>query len=320
MNTQSMTVALDRPRGRIIQKLRTLGAHSLARRVLTVLVAASPLLAAATAQAQPTAAQACQSGKNTTAGEYAACRGNAEAKLATSGDTTKYGEAITRCAARFTAAWQKLENEAVAAGTSCPSVGDATGINSRVTATTDTVAAIVGGVRFKDNGDGTVTDHQTGLQWEKKNNLGGGEDPDNLHDADNLYSWSTFTFGIEGGEPDGTAFTDFLLKLNACKSVRGGPITGGFAGHCDWRLPTIEELKTIVDVTQGNCGGGSGPCIDPVFGPTVAHDYWSFTTHDNVDDPHYAWQVNFGNHSEGRGYKFGAPAHVRAVRTVRTGS
>jgi len=39
---------------------------------------------------------------------------------------------------------------------------------ARPTPTTDRVAAVVAGNRFKDNLDGTVTDHLTGLQWEKK--------------------------------------------------------------------------------------------------------------------------------------------------------
>jgi hypothetical protein len=38
------------------------------------------------------------------------------------------------------------------------------------------------------------------------------------------------------------------------------------------------ELQGIVDATQGVCGGGSGPCIDPAFGPTQADYYWSATT------------------------------------------
>jgi hypothetical protein len=37
-------------------------------------------------------------------------------------------------------------------------------------------------LRYQDNGDGTVTDKNTGLVWEKKSDDGG------IHDMDNLYS------------------------------------------------------------------------------------------------------------------------------------
>src|SRR5713101_3450419 len=78
------------------------------------------------------------------------------------------------------------------------------------------------GPRFVDNGDGTVTDHQTGLQWEKKVAL---DDTPNLadpHDADNNYTWNTT---IGGTDPNGTAFTDFLGKLNNCTSSDGSTVT-----------------------------------------------------------------------------------------------
>ena len=41
-------------------------------------------------------------------------------------------------------------------------------------------------LRYVDNGDGAITDLNTGLIWEKKddNNSGG------LHDKDNTYRWS----------------------------------------------------------------------------------------------------------------------------------
>jgi hypothetical protein len=130
----------------------------------------------------------------------------------------------------------------------------------------DFVRAVRGGPplpRYLDNGDGTVTDLNSGLQWEKKDNSDGIEHDADPHDADNRYTWSA-----SGTAADGTAYTDFLSKLN----------TGCFAGHCDWRLPSLVELQGILDVTQGFCGGGSGACIDPAFGPTQAFTYWSTET------------------------------------------
>ena len=41
------------------------------------------------------------------------------------------------------------------------------------------------GNRFTDNADGTVTDHLSGLVWEKKT------DDDSVHDKDNSYTLST---------------------------------------------------------------------------------------------------------------------------------
>ena len=41
------------------------------------------------------------------------------------------------------------------------------------------------GPRFVDNGDGTITDTKTGLQWEKKSDDG------TIHDQDDTYTWTT---------------------------------------------------------------------------------------------------------------------------------
>jgi hypothetical protein len=154
--------------------------------------------------------------------------------------------------------------------------------------------------RFVDNGDGTVTDNQTGLMWEKKTGASG------LHDVNGTYTWST---GSPYYNPDGTAFFTFLVALDGVSSD-GRTITGCFANHCDWRLPTIVELQGIVDGSATGCGSGS-PCIDPVFGPTQAYFYWSATN--GAGSPNLAWGVDFdggyviyGNKS----YRF----HVRAVR------
>jgi len=179
---------------------------------------------------------------------------------------------------------------------------------------------------FVDNGDGTVTDQQTGLQWEKKTgtvtdvirdcSLSSCPDP---HAVANRYQWCLDTnpdFGCDTADspPDGGAFTDFLATLNTPPC---------FAGHCDWRLPSEDvqnppftgasELETILDLSAPGCGGGS-PCIDPIFGPTVADSYWSTTTFATF--PGLAWLVDFADGN--------VPANSKElfnyVRAVRAGS
>jgi hypothetical protein len=165
--------------------------------------------------------------------------------------------------------------------------------------------------RYVDNGDGTVTDHQTGLQWEQKDNLDGVANLADPHDADNTYTWNT-TFG--GTTPNGTAFTDFLGTLNNGTSSDGNTTSGCFVGHCDWRLPAIEELAGLLDTFAPGCGLGS-PCIESVFGPTVASFYWSATTEHVAGFPdNNAFGVVFYGSGEVPTSKENA-AYVRAVRS-----
>jgi hypothetical protein len=173
------------------------------------------------------------------------------------------------------------------------------------------------GGRYIDNGDGTVIDTQTGLQWEKKTTaVGSGQNYADPHDVDNYYTWSM-------GPPwnqDGTAFTDFLLKLNTVPC---------FAGHCDWRLPSEEGCNSCYTVSSCPCGPnelesillapypcGTYPCIDPIFGPTVASVYWSATTY--ADNPFLAWYVYFYNGAVN--VYADDKYNISYVRAVRTGS
>jgi hypothetical protein len=135
---------------------------------------------------------------------------------------------------------------------------------------------------------GTVTDYDTGLQWEQKTDDG------SVHDKDNTYTWNT-TGGTIGHSPNGTAFTAFLGTLNNGTSGDAVTTAGCFAGHCDWRLPAIGELAGIVDLGAPGCAGGS-PCIDQtVFGPTVANKCWSATGGGPPANPDNVFAVDFGS-------------------------
>ena len=138
--------------------------------------------------------------------------------------------------------------------------------------------------RYMDNGDETVTDHLTGLQWEKKNDNGL-----SIHYALDTYEWTDLT-DSNYTNADGHAFTTFLAALNTPPC---------FAGHCDWRLPTVSELQTILRAEPYPCS--TSPCIDSTFGPTMStYPYWSATS--VVGDPdlwgvdqHRAWMVWFSS-------------------------
>ena len=120
--------------------------------------------------------------------------------------------------------------------------------------------------------------------------------------VNNVYEWSNTDTDTDGG-----AFTDFLDKLNDQTfgtAATPNAVTGCFAGHCDWRLPNIVELQTILD-----CGFGP-PCIDPIFGPTASSVYWSASTSVN---PIFVWLAFFNDGGANIFFKTNA-LYVRAVR------
>lgn len=165
-------------------------------------------------------------------------------------------------------------------------------------------------IRFTDNGDGTVSDQTTGLMW-TQHTVDCGEAPSPLCErlfVDRGYRWST-EGDAEPGSADGSAFTELLSTLNRCASADGLALSGGLAGHCDWRLPTVRELQTIL-LEPHPCS--IFPCIDPIFGSINSGRYWSVTT---ATDPGQAWAVDFSSGALAPIDKL-ADLRVRAVRSV----
>ncbi len=117
----------------------------------------------------------------------------------------------------------------------------------------------------------------------------------------------------EGSIPDDFETRDEYAGLTWQKEPPESPMTWEEAieycknlrldGYTDWRLPTITELKSLVDYTLLN------PATK--IPNTIPSLYWSSTTY--AGTTYYAWYVDFYYGGDGSNYK-NASYYVRAVR------
>lgn len=120
---------------------------------------------------------------------------------------------------------------------------------------------------FVNNGDGTITDRTTALMWQ------------------------------QGGSTMSMTWTD-------AKDYVAGLNEQNFAGCSDWRLPTLDELASLLE----DSWRGKDLFLDEIF-ESQQMDCWTIDTHGSDK----AWKVNFH-----LGYVIDSPCiHNHWVRAVR---
>ena len=180
----------------------------------------------------------CEADKLVAAGNRQACLAmeQAEAVLGKSSDPA-------RCEAEFDADLARADAKAAKQGVAC---------------------------RFLDNQDGTISDLNTLLMWEKKDQAG------LVHDVDNVYTWA------EAAE----------LGPESEWEVGHGWDSRGVCRPHRLALADLAELRTILVAEFPNCPGS--PCVDPVFNDgvnsfTAESKYWSSTTTTFIQGTRTSW-------------------------------
>jgi Protein of unknown function (DUF1566) len=140
-----------------------------------------------------------------------------------------------------------------------------------------------------------VKDNVTGLIWEVKHNYDNNPNYDDPNDADNKYYFNPYN------------------SINVLDSFISVFNLENFGGYSDWRMPTIKELSTLVNILYAD----SEPAINTNYFPSTNEGkyegkYWSST--DVVTHNFAKWVISFNFGSTFLLDSMVNRVHVRAVR------
>ena len=145
-----------------------------------------------------------------------------------------------------------------------------------------------------------IYDKATGLMWEVKTDDGG------LSDRDRIVTWYS-----SDPKYNNTSGQGYFFNGENTESYVKALNNNQFGGFSDWRVPTVLEMKTIMDYTNQD-----SHILLHFFPNTQAKEYW--TIQSLGSDISKAWCVNFGSGTESFYIKNNINKHyVRAVRSIQ---